>query len=121
MKKCLVCGTYVPETYKKFCSKKCKVRHNSSYPAQQARGLERKTTLVKQKGGCCEHCGYRKNLSALQFHHIDPTAKLGQVDMRSLSNHSWEWCVREVAKCQLLCANCHSELHNPHLDITSLS
>lgn len=28
-----------------------------------------------QRGGKCECCGYNKNLSALEFHHINPDEK----------------------------------------------
>ena len=29
--------------------------------------------MVDYKGGKCERCGYDKNISALEFHHLDPT------------------------------------------------
>jgi hypothetical protein len=59
-------------------------------------------------------CGYNKNHAALCFHHIEPTLKSFQIDLRRCSNSSWDNLSKEVSKCQLLCLNCHAELHNPN-------
>jgi hypothetical protein len=40
--------------------------------------------------------------------------------MRSLSNRKLDYVLRELNKCMLVCANCHAELHNPHLDLQLL-
>ncbi len=58
-------------------------------------------------------CGYDKNYAALEFHHKVPIEKLFQLDLRSLSNRSWDAILEEAKKCQLLCSNCHAEYHNP--------
>jgi hypothetical protein len=60
------------------------------------------------------------NLAALVFHHTDSTAKDFKLDMRSLSNRRLEPVLNEIEKCILVCANCHAELHNPHLNLDSL-
>lgn len=60
-------------------------------------------------------CGYDRNIAVLEFHHINPDEKEFQLDMRHLSNTSLERLKEEADKCQLLCANCHREVHNPHL------
>lgn len=70
-----------------------------------------KKRLVELRGGKCERCGYDKSLRALQFHHRDETQKsfgLSQSD----SIRSWEECLKEIEKCDLLCANCHAEEHD---------
>jgi hypothetical protein len=91
-----------------------------SYEAQQKRGLARKIAIVRTAGACCAKCGYNKNLAALVFHHTDSAAKDFKLDMRSLSNRKLEPILNEISKCVLLCANCHSELHNPHLNLDEL-
>jgi hypothetical protein len=114
---CKKCQTKLDGSKRLYCSQACKNTLSNqkfnSYKSQQERGKERKLTLIKMKGGCCEHCGYSKNNAALQFHHQDPTEKEHSLDMRKLSNSTWEWCLSEAAKCKLLCANCHAEEHHP--------
>lgn len=36
------------------------------------RGLIKRSVLIDMLGGKCAKCGYGKNHSALNFHHIDP-------------------------------------------------
>ena len=57
--------------------------------------------------------GYDRNLAALEFHHRDSRTKQFQLDLRSLSNRSWQVIAAEAAKCVLVCSNCHKEIHNP--------
>lgn len=118
----LVCGTCnkpLINKQKKWCSTFCKNRHSNHkhqvYTAQQARGLKRKKKLVELLGGQCKECGYKKNYSSLSFHHVDPSLKEIGLDLRACSNNSWEVLLKEAGKCELLCLNCHSELHNPDL------
>ena len=115
--KCIICSKNLKGKQTKFCSRKC---HNKcgnhsyqSYNKQKARGLERKIKIINLMGTKCSSCGYNKNLAALQFHHIDPSEKESQLDMRKLSNSTWEWCLKEASKCKILCANCHAEHHHP--------
>lgn len=107
------CGENLTGRQTKYCSTKCKSKNqtNAVYANQQLRGHTRKQKLVDMFGGSCP-CGYKKNLAALQFHHIDPTTKSFQLDVRSLSNRSWEVILLEASKCALLCANCHAETHH---------
>ena len=76
--------------------------------------------IIKTAGGHCTICGYNKNLAALVFHHADASGKDFKLDMRSLSNRKIEPIIKEIDKCTLVCANCHAELHNPHLNLDSL-
>ena len=118
MKKvCLQCGMILSGRQSKYCSRQCKNIYLNqslqSYEAQQARGRRRKLELIKLQGNKCGVCGYDKNYAALEFHHKVPIEKLFQLDLRSLSNRSWDAILEEAKKCQLLCSNCHAEHHNP--------
>ena len=73
--------------------------------------LKLKNELVKYKGGKCEICGYDKCISALEFHHLDPSEKKFGIS-KNISGHSLEECKKEADKCILVCANCHREIHD---------
>jgi hypothetical protein len=117
---CIVCGHLLTGRQTKFCSLACKNKDLQSYEAQKRRGLARKLDIIKAAGGRCSICGYDKNLAALVFHHNDSSSKDFKLDMRSLSNRKLEPVLNEIDKCILVCANCHAELHNPHLNLASL-
>jgi hypothetical protein len=76
------------------------------------RRWKRKAELVAIKGNKCQICGYNKCLRALTFHHRDPTQKSFALDIRILASKSWETLISEIEKCDLLCANCHSEIED---------
>tara|TARA_Y100000310_G_C20659434_1_gene803852 strand:- start:950 stop:1438 length:489 start_codon:yes stop_codon:yes gene_type:complete len=66
--------------------------------------------IIKLKGGECSNCSYSKSYRALSFHHRDPSQKQFELSTRQLTSHAWEDIIKELAKCDLLCLNCHAEL-----------
>lgn len=79
--------------------------------------MKRKLQLIERLGGRCQKCGYCANMAALHFHHSDPNSKAIKLDMRVLSNRTWEVIIAEASKCELLCSNCHAEVHHPELGL----
>jgi len=114
------CNNILTGMRKKFCCDKCKHANTNTkhqnYQAQQIRGIKRKIELVMLKGGKCITCGYKKNLAALCFHHREEDSKEMKLDLRHLSNNSMKTILKELEKCDLLCSNCHMELHHATLD-----
>ena len=61
----------------------------------------------------CAKCGYNKNAQALQFNHINPKDKCFLIAQKAhkmyLGRHTKgkQMLRSEIAKCQVLCANCH--------------
>jgi len=56
----------------------------------------------------CSKCGYNKHPAALEWHHNRGDKK----DNISTSIYaSWARYSKEIAKCILLCSNCHREEH----------
>jgi hypothetical protein len=60
---------------------------------------------------CCVKCG-ESTPECLHFHHRDPSQK--EINLGNIaSNGQWskERILEEVAKCDVLCANCHMKHH----------
>lgn len=68
------------------------------------------------KGGSCLKCGYSKCQRALTFHHRQPDLKKFTLDLRNIGNRGWKTVLAEAEKCDLLCMNCHAELHDEETD-----
>jgi len=88
----------------RYRCKKC----NVDAVVKRRKGLKQKA--VDYKGGKCEICGYDKCITALQFHHLDPTQKDFGVSAKGITR-SWKKLQPELDKCILVCSNCHSEIH----------
>jgi hypothetical protein len=74
---------------------------------EYARAAEKRKVLnaYKIEKGCTD-CGYNKDARALEFDHLPGTEK--QRTVASLLYASWEVIWAEVAKCEVVCANCHA-------------
>lgn len=68
-----------------------------------------KQILVEEAGGRCRLCGYDRCVSALEFHHVDPSEKRFELSQRGVTR-SIERARAEASKCVLLCSNCHAEV-----------
>jgi protein-arginine kinase activator protein McsA len=58
----------------------------------------------------CSRCP-ETHVAALQFHHTDPSKKEFSISMAVQSNWSKDRIMNEIAKCEVLCANCHLKHH----------
>lgn len=91
-------------------------RKNNPKKAQEAKRRyyrKRKIEAMELFGSKCFFCGLRydgKNGTVFAFHHEDPTVKEGSAS-KLLMNNKWEEVVKELKKCVLACANCHSQHH----------
>jgi hypothetical protein len=63
--------------------------------------------------GCCR-CGYNKCARALQFHHIDKANKSADISNMIRYACTREILEKELAKCCLVCANCHCEIEEAY-------
>jgi hypothetical protein len=74
------------------------------------------TDAIKLSTGC-EICGYRKHPAALCFDHKIPAEKyrtksgkkVHLADMIKGNRYSLPTILKEIAKCRILCHNCHME------------
>jgi hypothetical protein len=107
----------VPVEQRERCS-----RHGCERPQRYSNGLCQQCNntrkrrqivlmLVATFGGKCWHCGGAFPPEVFDFHHRDPSKKefgLGRVVPTS---PGFDRLMREAAKCDLLCANCHRKHH----------
>ena len=70
----------------------------------------------KVRKGCCR-CGYKAHQSALHLNHIDPLTKYKPGSNKAYDSGWSKLRIKEeLAKCEILCANCHAiETHEQNV------
>tara|TARA_R100000742_G_C4262810_1_gene80651 strand:- start:187 stop:612 length:426 start_codon:yes stop_codon:yes gene_type:complete len=104
-----------PETQCKKCRNEHREERHRYYKQQFIYKLSEHITIE------CVRCGYDKNFSALDFHHIkEKRYKVARV-LRNLSEKSFsdgkvdDILYEIMVNCEILCANCHRVHHNKHI------
>ena len=106
MKHCNTCGETDEDKFYPYLKSRCKRCESQKTHARRKRTMKLIQRWKRRKS--CQHCGYNKDPRALQLDHIDPDAK-GTTHGEGV-NYGWgrKRIKGELAKCQVLCANCHS-------------
>ena len=135
-KRCNKCGTVKPvsefnkakskkDGYQSYC-RKCNSdnlkehytsnkEHYSKKKKNRRRKIKEFISKVK-KNGKCTYCP-ENHEACLDFHHNDPKLKEHQVVKMVNNRFGKKRIAEEVAKCTILCSNCHRKLHyyeHPH-------
>ena len=103
----------IRENMRRYINRNPEKRRETLRKSDMRRKILTKLKLVKMLGGKCQNpeCstlnGYKKSLYALEFHHLNPTEKETESEWRT---KAFEKKIKD-GKIQLLCANCHRELH----------
>ena len=87
---------------------KAKASNIQTVDDRKAKRSENKELFVKIFGNKCECCGRPFHASAYDFHHRDPSSKSFAISDRYVLNKEM---LQELAKCDMLCRNCHAGLH----------
>lgn len=68
---------------------------------------------VKTEVEGCKVCHDSQNKPALEFHHRDPREKVSSIGgmLRNPTKYTLTDLMNEVAKCDLLCTDCHKDVH----------
>ena len=85
------------------CCKSC----HAKYTIDRFRRYKRQA--IDYKGGKCVRCGYDKCIGSLVFHHRNSDEK--DPNWRRMRNWKFDRVKLELDKCDLLCSNCHGEIH----------
>lgn len=105
-KNCIECNTIcLNKKLRIYCSNNCRLKRLKKYHIQWKRHNSQNGWFKKYKrslGGCIK-CGYNECLAALDFHHITSKNK----SPSACKNNIQKIGTKELAKCILLCANCH--------------
>lgn len=83
--------------------------------AYRARLYQRRIDIAKwlwdlRSKAVCADCG-EKDTCCLDYHHIDPNTKELTICGMALAGYKKERILAEIAKCIVLCANCHRRRH----------
>lgn len=105
------------EKYNEYM-RKYMAKYRKKYPEKikndtqqrKLRYIENKLWAISSMGGCCQKCGYKKNYTALEFHHPNKEKKLTELSFR-LSRKN---LIKYIKDTVLLCANCHREKEYPN-------
>lgn len=123
MKKCGKCKATKSET-KFYASKRpsglqswCKECQHESKRNQKERQAEwqrnnRKKIVAyvrEKKSAPCTDCGIQYAPHIMQFDHLDASMKSYTIGSITQKVSSFDTIDREIAKCEIVCANCHAD------------
>ncbi len=77
---------------------------------KRAHTSKKREYVYAAKDGPCMDCGGSFHHSAMDFHHRDPSQKTDSIS-KMVVRGGIERLKEEIAKCDLICANCHRIRH----------
>jgi hypothetical protein len=106
---------YKSEAYREYMRNYQKSWHQRNRVRRIAKVYERKERILEFYNQLkatleCARCG-ENHPATLQFHHCDPQKKDFNLSEAVREGYSIERIKKEVAKCIVLCANCHAKEH----------
>ena len=105
---CKECSRVRSKKYYKDNPTKHKI--NTSLRNRQIRdSLLEKTNNLKLSAGC-KFC-IEKEVVCLDFHHLDANEKEFSIAKMVSNGRKWQEIENEIAKCIIVCSNCHRKLH----------
>jgi hypothetical protein len=121
MKICKKCGS-VRENTKIRC-RICNVKNQKRWSKENLDKRHENTKKIREKWlelfrileyDKCSKCGYNQCFAAIDFHHRNRENKkfsIGRLISCACNTENITKTLEEIKKCDILCANCHRELH----------
>lgn len=98
-----------------LCANCHRIRHSSAETALRVQEMrsrrDKKARAISHMGDRCLTCGRDGPAQLFEFHHLDASQKDFGISEDGGISRRWEKIVAELAKCAMLCANCHREVH----------
>ena len=82
---------------------------------RQRRLAARSFLMDLKRGSACTQCG-ETDVRCLDFHHTGSTPKRGELSTLATNGAGIPRLQAELAKCVVLCKNCHAREHFKHLE-----
>lgn len=103
---------YKRKVDQKKAAKRIYEKNKSSYMKRNKKNKKEKLEFVDRvkKRAVCLKCGETR-FYTLQFHHRKPSDKDGSIYKLANSGYSIETIKTEMRKCDIVCSNCHLEIH----------
>lgn len=108
-----------PDGLQNIC-RSCKVKYNGKHYRSNKKRYALKAKKHRSKiaeyvksykiSKGCKYCGYNKCNRALHFHHRNPRQKNFDINKGCVVG-GFETVKLEIEKCDVVCANCHAEIH----------
>ena len=94
-------------------------QHRINASLKRREMAEKVDQIKKEKG--CYICGYKAFVVSLSFHHLDPSIKKKEISNLVNGGPSRQKELdAEMAKCIILCRNCHFALHGGFIQLPKL-
>ena len=68
---------------------------------------KQKLVELKEVSSCAD-CGLHYPYYVMQYDHLDSATKSANIGDMMSSNMAWTTVLKEIAKCELVCGNCHA-------------
>ena len=104
-----------PEEFKKYPFKD-EYRIKNKETNSNRRRQNRLFVWQYKQSRSCSICG-ESHPACLDFHHTNSDKK--EIGIARMFGSTIERIMGEIAKCDLLCSNCHRKLHNHNMDMDS--
>lgn len=111
-KDCIDCYN---QYFRVYLKKNTKIHQQRVYKNKIA--FKRRIVEDKLDRGCYI-CGYKKCGQSLHYHHLDPVTKLFSIANLTRNLINLDKLNEEIAKCVILCANCHGEVEAGITELT---
>jgi hypothetical protein len=86
-----------------YC-RRCQQDATNESVKRRRHSIAARLKAIKLERGCTD-CGYATHAEALDFDHLPGATKLFAVG--APGNYGWPMILAEIAKCEVVCANCH--------------